>query len=62
MITVERHMGLVEDDEGWKVHVFWKVLWHKEDRYDLLERVHEDFPQILLSLLKRKCTYSRLAS
>ena len=47
-------MGLEETEDGIMVHVRWRGLPNSEDTLEPLQRVHEDVPQMLRSLLSRK--------
>lgn len=61
-MLVSRLLRLVEQDDQLCVLVRWKGLEDTEDTLEPLQRVHEDVPQLLAKLLRRKNTNARLRS
>lgn len=59
-MPVSRLLKLIEQDGELFVSVRWKGLSPEEDTMEPLKRVYEDVPQLLLKLLKRQNTPSRL--
>lgn len=53
-MPVARLMKLVDDNRTLKLHVRWKGLSLSDDTLELLARVKDDVPQLVLKSLDRK--------
>ena len=60
-IPVARLLRFLDEQDGMKVLVRWKVLLNPEDTLEPLARVYEDAPAMLLRLLRHKATPTTLA-
>lgn len=61
-MAVQRLMRLVKYADGLMGHVRWKGLQESEDTVEPVEKVYEDFPQLLVKLLAGKNTPVDLAA
>lgn len=59
-MPVARLFRLVEQDNKLYVLVRWKGFSDANDTLELVTRVYEDVPQLLLKLLRRKATGAQL--